>query len=314
MQPPFFSVVIPAYNSALFIIDALDSVLAQTFQDYEIILVDDGSEDRAELRLRLVPYLSNIKYIEAEHKGPAGARNHGIATASGQFVAFLDSDDKWFPWHLAEMAHYLSRHPTTHLVYADAIYFGDSELAGVTCMTHNPSEGEATFEALVEEKCSVISSTVVANRQMIIDVGCFDEQFTFAEDFDLWLRIAHHGSIDYLSKVHSQRRIHAENLTADSAKSFAGQAQVLAKLMGELPLSEGLKKKIQVAIRRCTASIAMENGRKQLLAGQFTTAREEFGRANRFFRRPKLYLIMFFLKAAPEIVRYFYVRRNGVPG
>src|SRR5579863_3220302 len=93
------SVVIPAYNSAEYIAEALDSVVAQTFVDYEIIVVNDGSSDTGKLEKVLVPYLRLIRYIKQENNGPSAARNVAIRAACGKYVALLDSDDRWLPTH-----------------------------------------------------------------------------------------------------------------------------------------------------------------------------------------------------------------------
>src|ERR1700691_4414652 len=98
---PTVSVIMPAYNAANLIAFALDSVLQQTFQDFEIVVVNDGSPDTVELEKVLQPFLSKIVYIKQENKRAAGARNTAIRQANGEFLAFLDSDDSWFPDHLA---------------------------------------------------------------------------------------------------------------------------------------------------------------------------------------------------------------------
>src|ERR1017187_1702587 len=98
---PLVSVIIPAYRAAQSIAATLGSVLAQTFKDYEIIVVNDGSPDSEELEKALEPYRDRIIYLRQENQGPGGARNTGILTASGQYVALLDADDIWAPEHLA---------------------------------------------------------------------------------------------------------------------------------------------------------------------------------------------------------------------
>src|SRR5262245_33441277 len=96
-QSPSVSVIIPAYNIAPFIAEALESVLAQTFTDYEIIVVNDGSPDTEELERVLAPYLSRIRYFKQENQGAGAARNAGLNVATGEYVAFLDGDDVWYP-------------------------------------------------------------------------------------------------------------------------------------------------------------------------------------------------------------------------
>jgi len=307
---PFYSVVIPTYRSTQYICEALDSVFAQTYKNYEVIVVNDGTPDAAELELALKPHLHRIIYIKQDNKGPGGARNTGIMRARGEFVALLDSDDRWLPDHLADMASIVRKDPAVDLIYADALNFGDPKLAGHTSMETNPSNGVADFEGLIEGRCSVIASCVVARKQALIDAGLFDEKFVHAEDYDLWLRAAYQGKrIDYLRKVHSLRRIHDASLTSDTIKTYQGQAKVLRKLMKELPVSKDLKQKMKHEIERCNAHIALEKGKEKIVARQYKRAREELKQANEFFRRRKLTVVLMLLRAAPLVVRYFYVKR-----
>src|ERR1044071_9453875 len=99
-RSPLVSVIVPAYDVAEFIAEALDSVLAQTFDDYEIIVINDGSPDTKDLERALAPYLSRIVYIKQENRGVSAARNTGIKAARGSLIAFLDADDTWLPNYL----------------------------------------------------------------------------------------------------------------------------------------------------------------------------------------------------------------------
>ena len=120
------SVVIPAYESAGYIRRALDSVFAQTFSDFEVILVNDGSPDTDLLEQNLLPYGDRVHYIRQNNLGPSGARNAGILHAGGKYVAFLDSDDMWLPEHLANQTALLLSDPSLGLVYADSILLRDA--------------------------------------------------------------------------------------------------------------------------------------------------------------------------------------------
>jgi len=307
--PCFFSVIIPTYKTSRYVCDALDSVFAQTFKDFEVIVINDGTPDTLELERRLEHYMDRIIYLKQENQGPGGARNTGIRRARGEFIALLDSDDQWVPEHLAEMFDVIGENPGLDLIYADAMNFGDSKIAGRTSMETSPSFGVADFESLVESKCTVFASSVVARREVLIEAGLFDKDFIYGEDYDLWLRVAHRGHrIDYLRKVHSLHRIHADNLTANVISSYQGQADVLKKLMKELPLSESLKAKMELEIERCQAFMALERGKQQIVARQYERAIEELKCANDFFHRPKVTLAVLSLRIAPNLTRYFYVK------
>jgi glycosyltransferase involved in cell wall biosynthesis len=315
-KPLYFSVVIPAYNAAHLISDALKSVFAQTTNDYEIIVVNDGSPDSAEFEKALEPYLNDISYIQRPNGGPAAARNTGILAAKGEFIAFLDSDDQWVATHLAEMREFLERDPTLDLVYGDAVNFGEYAKEGVTTMDANPSEGLATFESLVLCKCTVIGSTVVARRQTLIDAGLFDESFIQGEDFDLWARLAYRGGrIHYRKHIHARRRIHKNNLTLDIVGSLAGQAKALRKFMKELDLPESLRKDMEREVAKCDAAIALEKCKQLLVARRYGEAVVELERANTAFRSRKLQLMLYLMHTVPQVVRHVYLRqRDTHPG
>ncbi len=141
----------PAYNAAPYIGETLDSVFAQTFIDYEVIVVNDGAPDTLELERALVPYKSRIRYIKQENLGAGAARNEGLRAAQGEFIAFLDADDLWLPNYLEEQLKFI-RANDFDLVCADAMHFGDSPLAGRTYMEAfmetAPVEGELTHFAI----------------------------------------------------------------------------------------------------------------------------------------------------------------------
>lgn len=313
---PFFSVVIPAYNAARHIAEALTSVLAQTIDNYEIIVVNDGSPDTPQLEKQIEPFLNDIIYIKRPNGGPAAARNTGIVAARGEYIAFLDSDDQWVPTHLMKMMGTLERDPTLDLLYGDTVNFGDVPREGGTTMGANPSEGLATFESLVLCKCTVISSTVVARRQALIDAGLFDESFIQAEDFDLWARVAYSGGrIDYRKDIHARRRIHETNLTNDIIASYAGQARSLRKLMKELDLPEGLRNDMEREAEKCDAAMALEKCKQELVARRYNEAVAELQRANEAYRSRKLKVVLYFMRTMPRLVRHMYLkqRSNGTP-
>lgn len=306
---PFFSIVIPAYNAARHIVEALNSVLAQTTDNYEIIVVNDGSPDTPQLEKELEPYLNYITYIKRANGGPAAARNSGILAAKGDYVAFLDSDDQWLPNHLEKMMQVLQRDPSLDLVYGDTVNFGEVPQDGATTMGANPSEGLATFESLVLCKCTVVSSTVVARRQALIDAGLFDESFVQAEDFDLWARLAYRGGrIDYRKHIHARRRIHQGNLTGDIIASFKGQVKALRKLMEELDLPEELRKEMQREVEKCNAAMALEKCKQELVARRYNEAVAELRRANEAYRSRKLQIVLYLMRAMPQLVRQMYLR------
>ncbi len=120
MSDPLISAVIPTYNYGHFVTAAVRNVLAQTYRNLEVIVVDDGSKDNT--RERLAPYLDRIRYVYQENQGPSAARNTGIRSATGEWVALLDSDDLWHPRKLELQVKYLQAHPEVGLLGSDRVY------------------------------------------------------------------------------------------------------------------------------------------------------------------------------------------------
>ena len=119
------SVIIPAYNVERYIKEALDSVFSQTYQHFEVIVVNDGTPDTPALEQILQPYLDRIVYLKQENRGLSGARNTGLRAATGDLVALLDADDIWLPDYLDKQVTYLRENPDKDLVYCNAEFFGD---------------------------------------------------------------------------------------------------------------------------------------------------------------------------------------------
>ena len=202
VKEPLFSVIIPAYNANAFISEALDSVAKQTFTDYEIILVDDGSTDGTYEQAYLWAEQHSavrFKIIRQVNKGIGGARNTAIQHANGVFVAFLDADDIWLEQKLEFIANYIKANPSADLICHD-IWF-QSHKKSQKPMTFGPY---TTYKDLFFKGNSISTSATAVRRQKILDVDCFSEDMRFnsVEDYDLWLRLARMGCrIEYFHKI-----------------------------------------------------------------------------------------------------------------
>jgi len=301
------SIIIPAYRAAAFIGRALDSVFAQTFNDYEVIVINDGSPDSAELERVLTGYAERINLCNQRNGGPAAARNAGIAKAKGQFIAFLDADDYWYPNYLAAQMACIDADPMLDLVYADALFVGDSALAGRTFMDATPSNGEVTLESLLDATCTIVLSGVVVRKQTILDAGLFDEQFRFAEDYDLWLRVAKgNAKLIYQREVLLCKLLHAESLSADHIKLFESALLVLDKIGRAYELIASEEIALNSRKEKLVAYLKLESGKRSLSRGQFSAAVEAFKEANEFFRSWKLRWVLFWLRFSPNLLWRFY--------
>jgi len=309
-RTPTVSIIIPAYKVANFIRETIDSVLAQTFSDYEIILINDGSPDTDELERALTPYQSSIVYVKQENRGAGAARNAGLMKARGRHVAFLDGDDVWFPSFLGDQMRLIETDGGYDLVYADGLKFGNPMVAGHTSMEESPSEGRVTPTALISGQCTVLTSTVLARKKLLHDVGMFDESFPNSQDFDLWFRLVKdgHARVTYQRKCLVGRRMHSGSLASDAVKSLTGELSVLAKIGSRSDLTEEERAVLEETIQKRRATIKMIEGKRSLVNGDYDCALQSFELANRHFRRWKLRLLILGLHLAPQLIRLIYQR------
>ncbi len=195
------SVVIPTYNRAQYVTKAIESVLAQTYTDYEIIIVDDGSTDDTPVVLRA--YADRIRVVHQENAGPSAARNAGIQAARGRWVAFLDSDDEWRPGKLAVQMADLTRHPEWCAHFTNVL-FVVPDRAPVSLFDIRgfvpPSAAENVLErplvGVLDDEI-VILSAFIARRETLLEAGPFDPRLHVAEDRDLLMRVALGGPWGY---------------------------------------------------------------------------------------------------------------------
>lgn len=309
--PPTVSVIIPAYNVAPYIAEALDSVLAQDFKDFEIIVVNDGSPDTVELERVLEPYQEHLVYLKQPNRGAAAARNSGLYVARSEFVAFLDADDFWERDFLKAQMDFIKSEGECDLVYADALLFGETPQAGKTYMQTAPSKGEVTFESLITGRCNVITSGVVARRQLILDVGLFDEQLWRAHDFDLWLRLVRHGArASYQRRVLLNYRVRSDSLSGDSIQCVERELEAYQKIERHLDLTPVEHALMQKEVRRLQAELKIERGKLYLIHEEFEMATREFRESHAMLRNWKLPLVLFMLRFAPRLMRRIYIRHR----
>lgn len=189
------SVIIPTYNRAQLLARCLDSVLNQTYAPSEVIVVDDGSEDNTKALIQT--QYTSIKYIEQEQQGVSTARNTGIKAASGDWIAFLDSDDEWHKDKLAIQAETIQTHPKYLLCHTNEIWIRNGKR--VNSMNKHKKSGGNIFSACLP-LCAISPSSVLIHKRLFNEVGFFDESLPACEDYDLWLRICHQHPVLFIEK------------------------------------------------------------------------------------------------------------------
>jgi glycosyltransferase involved in cell wall biosynthesis len=230
---PKVSVIIPAFNHAAFLPAVVDSVLAQTFQDFEIIIVDDGSSDDTRAVCARFP-AGRVRYIYQENKGSSGARNTGIRLASGDYIAFLDADDWFLPEKLSLQTRVLDEHPDVGLVAGGWMTVN---AAGEVVQLDCPWLAYPTLDArlLLREDPLVVHSILV-RRTWLEQVGLFNEALKFVEDWDVWLRLALAGcKMVWSEQLVCKRRMHAHNKSRDARQTRDGVLAVLNNVLPVLP-------------------------------------------------------------------------------
>ncbi len=224
------SIIIPTYNRCDLIIDTIHSVLAQTYENIEVLIVDDGSTDDTEKRIITIKD-SRVRYFRLHHFGyPAPARNHGIKMARGNYIAFLDSDDVWFPRKIETQMRDFELNPNLLAIASNFVYFqGDRKP-----VLKIKNDQIVSFDDILAHNI-IVNSSVVFKREIVEKVGFLNESATFksVEDCDYWLRILRwqDRSILVLRQPLVKYRIHQANISQ--------QQQALA------PLTE-IKRLLQV--------------------------------------------------------------------
>lgn len=213
---PRVSVILPSYNGEKWLARSIGSVLNQTFNDLELIVIDDGSTDHTpELVTRFADSDRRVKYIREENYGaPARPRNAGIKASSCEYIAFLDSDDEWVGDKLAKQLDLFSSLGSRCGIVSSNILLVDDQTGSVVGR-HDISRYlvSGVEENLLEYNFLLTPSAVLARRALIEDVGLFDELLRFTEDWDIWIRACERFEISYVPEFLTKYHIHGGNVT-----------------------------------------------------------------------------------------------------
>jgi glycosyltransferase involved in cell wall biosynthesis len=225
---PVVSVIIPTYNRAALVREAVASVKAQTYRDFEIVVVDDASTDATFEALAAWRDVRVLRH--ACRRGVAAARNLGVAAARGQWLAFLDSDDLWLPAKLARQMEYLADRPDLSLCQTDETWVRRGVKLNKPA-THRKVAGRIFSPSLA--RCMISPSAVILDRRLFEDHGGFDEDLPAAEDYDLWLRLSWRYEVGLVDEpLVIKRGGHSDQLSRQwGIDRF--RIRALVKLLGE---------------------------------------------------------------------------------
>lgn len=257
------SVIIPSYNSGRYICEAVDSVLSQSYTDYEIIVVDDGSTDNT--RASLEKYKDSIRYIYQENRGLAGARNTGIKLAGGEYLQFLDADDIILPEKFEKQIHFLENNTHYDIVYCDYMFF---DADGRKWKTERFRPGGDILYALIKD-IFFPAHAPLFRREVIEKAGFFNEELRAVEDWEFWLRVAYCGFRFYfMGEVLCLYRQHESTLTKNRVLIMENKIHVIENASQKM-LSGNVRKRLGI--------------RRQLIHYRWLLGRE-YMKNKRFFK------------------------------
>ncbi len=269
INEPEVSIVVPTYNNAILLGDALKSVFAQTYRIFEVIVVDDGSTDDTASVLQSLIEQDLIRYIYQQKQGVSAARNRGIVEASGRYIAFLDSDDLFEPAKLDIQVKYLQDHPEAGLVHSGFTKFDN---AGYDLGYRDPSwfSGMIYPQILLYWTTLMAVDTVLVPKKVFDVVGFFDTTLSMGEDLDLWRRIARKYPFGFINKSLARVRVHAGNTSGDKLRATHGLLMYLERAFEDDPaLSRRFKKRaLSKMFSTMAYNLLSENGSESLQAAR----------------------------------------------
>jgi glycosyltransferase involved in cell wall biosynthesis len=210
MNQPLVSVIIPNYNYANYLREAIDSVLTQTYANIEVIVVDDGSKDESKEILQ--SYGDKITAIFQRNQGVAAARNNGVAKSKGDYIAFLDADDVWLPKKLERQVEKILSDKNLGLVHVGV---EDIDARGKSIETRlDGLEGEVSHELLIFKRSVILGggSGIMVSRKVLEEIGGFDLRLSTSADWDLFYQISSRYSVGFTNEVLLKYRIHGSNM------------------------------------------------------------------------------------------------------
>ena len=269
---PAVSIITPAWNAAGFIRDTIVSVRAQTFTNWELVVVDDGSTDDTVAIVESYAALDpRIRLVRQANGGPSTARNHGMRVAAGDFFAFLDSDDTWHPGFLEAQLAVFAQYPETALVTGNGYYRG-GPLHGRPARPMGEGYPVLPTAELIADECAVFIMTVF--RRAVYDtIGGFDETQWHSEDYDFWLRAALAGfAFRRNPQPLGDYRVRGDSLSRNRSRMIRGMLQTFDKTRSRCAAGTAERKAVDAQITRFTSELMLEEAKDALERGDAAAA------------------------------------------
>jgi glycosyltransferase involved in cell wall biosynthesis len=269
-RTPTFSVVIPAYQAAAWVGDAVASALDQTLPAKEVIVCDDGSTD--DIDSALAPYRERIVVVRQENRGLPAAKNAAAARATGDFVAILDADDVYLPGRLEAMARLAAEQPELDILATDVLLERDGEPAG-RFTEGNPFPPVEEQRTAILERSFIWSGSAV-RRSRLLEVGGFDESVDCADDWDCWRRLIFTGSrVGMVDEPLARYRLHAASMTADRARDLRARVDILERAGADPTLTPGERLVLRRSLRRARPRALIAEAKRAVRTGAADTRR-----------------------------------------
>ncbi len=307
---PLVSVIIPVYDRIQYVGEAISSVLAQSYENHEIIVVDDGS--RVDIKNCLAAYRDKVKFISQPHKGPSAARNTGVNAAAGKYIAFLDDDDFFEPDKLLNQVNLLENHPDAGFSYSGYFFLKKNKKKLII-----PKEKELPEERFVEsyfQHIDITMPSLLVRREFFLQAGLFDENIIYNEDVDIWMRMAIKHPVKYSPYPSASVRLHSESLSHKNPLMFKGLIEILESLLKQ---NSELKKKLGEKADKKIAYLYYSLGWSYLAQNEKRNSMNNFMlyRALKYRKHSKLWMdvLIYILDRTPHLaVSWIYSRLVGI--
>lgn len=292
--PTLVSVIIPTYNYGHFLAQTVESVQAQSYQNWECIIVDDGStDDTRVVATQLSGKDNRVKYHHQENQGLAAARNTGIANSAGQYLQFLDADDLLEPYKLERQVAFLEDHPNVHIVFGDARYFRSEhpnerrfsqEEEDAPWVAKFSGEGKSVLLKLIANNFMVVNAPLL-RRSVIEDVGLFEGSVRGIEDWDYWVRCANAGKHFHYEDAEGTRalvRIHGTSMSTD-VRLMLKSALLLHRRVSQMITDDAVRQVNEQRMAEREGLLGVE----EVAAGRLIAGIRQFCRAAKSDRVPR---------------------------